>query len=278
MSIKVKLYFCVVFAFLFYSCASIKNETFLVGTYSENSNQGINVIDFNAKNNSLTLKKVITGVENPSFVITNKAKTIVVTVEEIASIDGGKVTSFTYNSKYGTFKKVNSCFTKGNHPCTIAFSKDEKHILVGNYSGGNLGVFPIDKLGNLSEIKELIQHEGKSINTNRQEKPHVHSIVLHPSENKIFVTDLGTDEIEIIPIDEDPKTILQKQHAMMTCKVPAGSGPRHLVFNKKGTKAYVTFELTNQIGVFNYLNNVLTFEKTINLTTDETKNGSAAEL
>ncbi|MBC7525746.1 MAG: beta-propeller fold lactonase family protein, partial [Flavobacterium sp.] len=47
---------------------------------------------------------------------------------------------------------------------------------------------------------------------------------------------------------------------------------------KKGTKAYVTFELTNQIGVFNYLNNVLTFEKTINLTTDETKNGSAAEL
>ena len=149
--------------------------------------------------------------------------------------------------------------------------------MVGNYSGGNISVFPIDKSGKLSKNIQFIQYDGKSINGDRQEKSHVHSIVFHPSENNIFVTDLGRDVIEIIPFDENTIPFLQNKETK-TVNVPKGSGPRHLVFNKAGTKAFVTFELTNEIALFDYKNNEFTLVKTINLTDDATKNGSAAEV
>jgi 6-phosphogluconolactonase len=258
------------------SCSTTKSNKFLVGTYTDNESQGINVIKFDENSNTLSLEKVISGIENPSFVIANKAKTIVVAVEETVSKEGGKVTSFSYDSKSNTFTKLSSFFTKGDHPCTVAFSPKEDFVVVGNYSGGNLSVFPIDKKGNLSESVNTIQYQGQSSNRDRQEKPHVHCIVFHPKGKKMFVADLGRDVIEIIPFDENSTTFLQNEKSVAV-KIAAGSGPRHLVWNKAGTRLYVTFELTNEVGVFEYKNNQLILVQTIALTKEKTT-GSTAEL
>ena len=262
---------------LFASCSTSKQTTFLVGTYTANVSQGINVIQFDADSKAISIQNLIPEIENPSFVITNKAKTIVVAVEETASENGGKVTSYSYNSTSNKFQKLNSFFTKGNHPCTVTFSPDEKYIIVGNYSGGNLSVFPIDQNGYISETSQFIQYEGKSVNAVRQEKPHVHSVVFHPKNSVLFVSDLGRDVIEMIPFDANSKTFLQIENTIST-KVASGSGPRHLLFNKTGNSLYVTYELTNEIGVFKFENNQLQHQQTIALTKTPTKSGSAAEL
>jgi 6-phosphogluconolactonase len=220
---------------------------------------------------------VVSGIENPSFVIANKAKTIVVSVEETASKEGGKVTSYSYDSNSNTFIKLSSFFTKGDHPCTVTFSPKEDFVIVGNYSGGNLSVFPIDNNGNLSESVNSIQFKGQSSNRDRQEKPHVHCVVFHPKESKMFVADLGRDVIEIISFDENSKTFLQNEKSV-AIKVASGSGPRHLAFDKSGSKLYVTYELTNEIAVFEYKNNQLKCLQTIGLLTVPTKSGSAAEV
>ncbi len=259
------------------SCSVSKSSKYLVGTYTQNNNQGINIVNFSNDTKAVSLQKVVSGIENPSFVIANKAKTIIVAVEETASTKGGKVTSFSFDSDSNTFKKNNSQFTLGDHPCTVAFSPNEKYVLVGNYSGGNLSVFPIDGNGNLSEANQTITFEGKSSNVERQEKPHVHCIVVHPTENTIAVADLGRDAIDVIPFDEKSSLFLQEDKIIST-KVASGSGPRHLVFNSKGTQLYATLELTNEVGIFDYSNNKLQLIKTISLTKVPTQNGSAAEL
>lgn len=264
------------FLLVFMSCSKSKESTFLVGTYTDNGTQGINVITIN-EDNELLLKKVISGIENPSFVIANKAKNIIVAVEEISSGKGGKVTSFAYNSKSASFKKISSQFTLGDHPCSVAFSPDEKHVLVGNYTGGSLTVFPIDTKGNLSESNQIVVYQGKSVNAERQERPHIHSIVFHPKEDKVFVADLGSDVIEMIPFEAKSDQILRSDKTIST-KVNAGSGPRHLLFNSDGTLLYVTFELTNQVGIFAYKDSKLELIQTVSLTKTPTKNGSAAEL
>jgi len=124
------------------SCSSNKSVNYLVGTYTDNTSQGINIVNFNAETKSLALNSVVSGIENPSFVIANKTKTVIVAVEETASETGGKVTSFSYDKNTNSFHKLSSFATNGNHPCTVAFSPDENFVLVGNYSGGNLSVFP----------------------------------------------------------------------------------------------------------------------------------------
>lgn len=268
---------CCIFVLCFMiSCSSTKTTDYLIGTYTNDVSQGINLLSFNQESKSLTIGKVINGVENPSFVIANKSKTIIVTVEEIALVKGGKVTSFSYDEKTKRVTKLNSFFTNGDHPCTVAFSPKENFVLVGNYSGGSLSVFPIDKNGILSESVNFIQYEGQSVNKERQEKPHVHCIVVHPKENIIAVADLGRDAIELIPFDENSKSFLMNEKAITT-NVKLGSGPRHLVWNKAGNRLYVTYELTNEVGVFKYDKGKLTQLQTIALTKEKT-NGSAAEL
>lgn len=273
---KIRIGITALLSFVIVSCSTSKSYKFLVGTYTDNESQGINVIKFDENSHTLSLEKVVSGIKNPSFVIANKAKTIVVAVEETASKEGGKVTSFSYDSNSNTFTRLSSFFTKGDHPCTVAFSPKENFIVVGNYSGGNLSVFPIDKKGNLSQSVNAMQFEGQSINRDRQEKSHVHCIVFHPKENSMFVADLGRDVIEIIPFDENSKTFLQNEKSVAV-KAAAGSGPRHLVWNKAGTRLYVTFELTNEVGVFEYKNNQLLPIQTIALTKEKTT-GSTAEL
>jgi len=261
---------------LLMSCSSSKNDLYLIGAYTDNSNQGISFIHFDTTTKEIYLKSVIDGIENPSFVIANKAKTYIVAVEETASKNGGKVSSFAYDKKAQTFKKLSTFYTKGDHPCTLALSPDENFVLVGNYSGGSLSVFPVNKQGELSESSQFIQYEGKSVNAARQEKPHVHCIVFHPKQEVIAVADLGSDVIRVIPFDDDSSTFLQVDKTEIIKVVP-GSGPRHLVWNKAGTKLYATFELTNEVGVFEYQNNQLKQLQTIPLTAP-TKSGSAAEL
>ncbi len=93
-------------------CSSHKNNNFLVGTYTDNASQGINVINFNNKTKELSQVSIISEIENPSFVITNKSKSIIVAVEETESDKGGKITSFSYNSETKRFQKINSFFIK----------------------------------------------------------------------------------------------------------------------------------------------------------------------
>ena len=270
------LYFLLI-PFLFSNCSTSKYQSFLVGTYTENTSQGINYIDFDIKTKKITLNSVITDINNPSFVISNKAKNIVIAVEEFPSKTGGKVTSFAFDSTTKKFHKINSESTIGDNPCYVSLSPNEKFIVVGNYSSGNYTVFPIDEKGKIAEKVQLIQHEGKSVNNDRQRRPHVHSVVFHPIENKLFIADLGNDTIEIVPFNQNENSFIETENTFAYHTIP-GKGPRHIVFDKTGKFMFITFELTNEVGIAKYENNKLELLQYISLTETPTKSGSAAEV
>ena len=255
----------------------VTTERYLIGTYTDSLSQGINVLSFTPENEKLELNQVIDSLPNPSFVITNKAKTIVATVGEIQAEKGGLLTTFSYDKENNTFTKISTVNTLGNDPCTLVFSPNENALLVGNYSGGNLSVFPINENGEITDTPQTIQHEGSSITKERQEKSHVHSIIFHPTEKVIFVADLGNDTIEMIPFKDETSFQLLPEKSITT-KVPLGSGPRHILFNKNGKQLYAVFELTNEVAVFDYSNATLKLKEVVALTGTKTKLGSAAEL
>ncbi|MEN9323610.1 MAG: hypothetical protein RL699_1390 [Bacteroidota bacterium] len=261
---------------LLFGICSAQQTNFLIGSYTSTPEQGISLVNWDAKANKLSLQQTILGIENPSFVITNRAKTMLVCVEEIGGEQGGKISSFQFDAPSNTFRKQSTAFTQGNDPCTLAFSPDETKILVGNYSGGSLAVFPIDLQGKLGAATQFVAYSGNSVNTQRQEKPHVHCLKFHPNSNHLFVTDLGTDEIKVIPYTDTSDNFLQLE-ATQIVKVPAGSGPRHLVFSADGSRLFVNFELTNELAVYACSGNQLVLLQTLPLSAP-TKQGSAAEL
>jgi 6-phosphogluconolactonase len=218
----------------------------LVGTYTEKEDQGINLLGFSG---SGQLKEISLAaqVEDPSFVIANKAGNLVFAAEETEGDRGGKVTSFSLNRENGNLTKINSVYSEGNGPCYISLDPEEKNIVVGNYDGGNLSVIPVNENGELMASIQTIQHEGSSVNKERQEAPHVHSVVFHPWENMLFVGDLGTDEVVAYHYEANKSLPLTRAYSI---KTEPGTGPRHLIFNESGKYMYLIHELTGDVGVY----------------------------
>ena len=68
--------------------------TFLVGTYTDNASQGINLVEFIPEQQSLTAETIFEGVNNPSFLLANRSENLVISLEEDASISGGNLMVF----------------------------------------------------------------------------------------------------------------------------------------------------------------------------------------
>ncbi|MBU1371130.1 MAG: lactonase family protein [Bacteroidetes bacterium] len=249
----------------------------IIGTYTKTQDKGLFVYKFDSQTGDLTFESATQGIPNPSYLtISNDAKNVYC-VNESGADRKGAVSAFNFDSKNGTLSFINSQPTKGSAPCHITLSHDQKFIFTANYTSGSISVLPVNKNGSIGELAQLIQHEGSSINENRQKEPHAHSVNFNPSGTILFNTDLGTDKIYAYDYHANEKQPLianEKSSATIT----PGFGPRHFVFNQKGDKMYVLSELTATVSLFNYIDDKLTHKQDISLNDADFKgiNGAAA--
>jgi 6-phosphogluconolactonase len=266
-----------------YSCDESPQEekvepvySFLLGAYTDSEEQGIGLLTFNPDKNILQTQILTKGVSNPSFVISNRAQTMVYAVEETSGENGGKVKSFKFDRQNNTLELLDTKDTYGDHPCYLSLDPKEEFLVVGNYSGGNFSAYKIQD-GILNHV-QTYQHEGQSIDPARQEKAHVHSTVFHPNGKQLLVGDLGTDKIHLydfnptyaVPFNNsDPGYI----------EVAAGAGPRHLAIHPSGSPVYLIHEMTAELGVYNYEAGKMSKIQALPLTGEDFKgNVGAAEV
>jgi 6-phosphogluconolactonase len=228
----------------------------LVGTYTNGMSEGVYVYRFDSKTGKLTHEHTAKGVSNPSFVIVSANQQYAYAVNEHSGEKEGMVSAFRFNPANGQLDFINQQPSGGGDPCYLSLSPNGKHLLVGNYTGGSVSVLPVQADGSLGAPIQTIVHEGSSINPNRQEKAHVHSTVFGPQGNKLFVGDLGTDKVYAYAYEPEAKKPIQPAEVSFTTVDP-GRGPRHLLFNKKGTYAYLIQELNASLAVFQHENGKL---------------------
>jgi 6-phosphogluconolactonase len=246
----------------------------LVGTYTSGKSEGIYVYKFDTETGDLLHEYTAAGVINPSFLALSPDKKFLYSVNEHNS---GSVSAFKFNKATAELTHVNQQASQGGAPCYLSTAGNGKHLFTGNYSGGNISVFPIQKDGSLGVVSQIIKHEGSSVNKKRQEKPHVHSTVLTPDEKYLIVGDLGTDKLYAYPYNSNDISEPLAEHSFTA--VTPGSGPRHLVFDTSGKTAYVVQELTAEVGVFRYENGQFDHLQTIPMTAEDFKGEvGAAEI
>jgi 6-phosphogluconolactonase len=139
----------------------------------------------------------------------------------------------------------------GAGPCHLTVDKTGKYVLVANYGGGSLAVFPILSDGRLGKASAFVQHKGASINPQRQEGPHVHSVYMSPDNRFAISADLGLDEVFIYRFDAGKGTLTPNIPPSAT--VASGAGPRHFAFHPNGKFGYVIDELQSTITEFSYV-------------------------
>jgi 6-phosphogluconolactonase len=226
----------------------------LVGTYTKKGSDGIYVYNFNTQNAAFSHQSNTKGVLNPSFLCISPNQQFVYAAGE--NDNKGAVNAFRFDKKTGILKFLNSQSAEGDWPCHVAIDKTGKWVMVGNYGAGNFSLLPTNTDGTLSKASQTIQHEGKSINTERQNSPHVHSINISPNNEDVFVVDLGTDKIYSYVLD-DNKGVLQTGTPAYHSTV-SGAGPRHFTFHPNQKFAYSLQELDGTINTFKYQTGKLT--------------------
>ena len=232
---------------LFVSVRSFAQEAnLLIGTYTQKGSKGIYIYHFDTATGKAIELSHTNSVSNPSFLAITKDKQNVYAVNE--DIEGG-VSSFSF--KNNTLKFLQKLPSKGAHPCYISISPDQKNIFVANYTGGNIAQFYRFADGRLSNVRQLIQHEGSSTNKERQEKAHVHGVFFNPEGNYLFTPDLGMDQVSIYPYKSNSTPTLQTDKTLQLSSIP-GSGPRHIAFSKNGQLVYLVEELTGTVSVFQF--------------------------
>lgn len=223
----------------------------VIGTYTGGGSEGIYIYDFNTGTGDNSFISSVKS-SNPSFLAVSPDKKYLYAVNEDADSlnNGGKVSAFKFDKEKKQLSFINQQASGGNHPCYITTDKTGKWVIVANYSGGSLSVTPVNKDGSLSASKKVIQHKGKGVNKERQEKPHVHQTVLSTDNNYLLVNDLGIDKVMLYAFNKVKGTVTPQPNA--STAVTAGSGPRHLAFHPSNKYVYLTEELSGTVAAFKY--------------------------
>jgi len=161
----------------------------------------------------------------------------------------------------------------GDNPVYVSVHPGGKWVAVANYTGGSLSVFPIREDGSPEFLAVKVLHFGKSVDSVRQDRPHIHSAIYSPDGHYLYVQDLGLDKIMVYPFTEGVRHPLglvgmpvasevsanltpemeepARKPGIQVSTVPGG-GPRHLDFHPNGKYAYLVEEMGGSVDVYRY--------------------------
>ncbi|MFA6186907.1 MAG: lactonase family protein [Phycisphaerae bacterium] len=248
--IRMKFFTITAFFIMTISTASAKSFHLYVGTYTEgkNTGKGIYRSTLDLETGQLSDAVLAAEADNPSFLQIHPSRRFLYSISE--SNGTGYVNSFAVNRKTGELKYLNHQQSNGINPCHLSISHTGKNLFVANYTSGSISDISIRANGKLAEPLCFFQYEGFSVNPNRQQSPHAHSINSSPDGRFIFAADLGTDKIMIYK--SNPKTGSISPNNPPFVKLKPGAGPRHFTFHPSGKFAYVINELDSTITAFSY--------------------------
>jgi 6-phosphogluconolactonase len=227
----------------------MSNDQFaFVGTYTRLGSEGVYTLRLNGDTGELTQVSIAGGLENPSFVALDPSGDHLYAVSESSGFNGsGGITAFNVNKSTGEMTQINQQSTGGPGPCHLMVDSTDSMVIVTNYSGGSVSAHPISADGSVGEHTTFIQHEGSSINKNRQEKAHAHSVNIDKTNRFAFVCDLGKDQVLTYAMDVENA----KLSFSSTVDEVAGEGPRHFTFHPTNQQVYVLNELGCTITLYN---------------------------
>ncbi len=256
---------------LFFACGSMfaksNNYILYVGTYTGAESKGIYAYSYDAASGKLTPLGLAAETASPSFLTVDRDGKFLYAVNEGHDYKGensGGVTAFAINSdrKTGKLTELNEVSSHGADPCYISFDRTGKYVLVANYTGGTVAVFPLSADGHIGEASSVLKDSGTlGPIKDRQEAPHAHWIEASARNRFAYVADLGLDRVLIYKFDAakgtlsagDPSAAAgssEDAKDFFSATLAPGSGPRHVAFSSAGKFMYVLSEMDSTVTVF----------------------------
>jgi 6-phosphogluconolactonase len=229
---------------------SHSGHNLLIGTYTETlphvtgTADGILGASYDPLTGAVSDVTVLAPTRNPSYLALDPDGRHVYAVNETHIFEdqpGGGVTAFARDPATGALSQLNSRSSDGVAPCFLAL--DGRVLLLANYDSGSMTAVSIEPDGCLGPEFAHVQHQGSSVNPDRQAGPHVHMVTPDPVTGDILVSDLGLDAV--LTYQLTPSGLTERPGTRFAA--PPGAGPRHIAFHPDGQHVFVVCELASVV-------------------------------
>ena len=224
-----------------------------VGTYTGKGSEGIYAFRFDSTSGESRSIGLASPADNPSFLTIDPKGRFLYAVNEVNTFHNeptGAVSVFLIDRASGKLDLLQQLSSLGAGPAHVSLDRSSRYLMVANYDGGNVAVFPIGNDGRLGPHTALVQDMGSSVNPERQAGPHAHSIQVTNDNRFAMVADLGIDKLMMYKFDGNTGSLASGSTKFY--KFDPGSGPRHLAVAPSGRFVYVVNELASTVTVFAY--------------------------
>jgi len=221
-----------------------------LGTYTGEKSKGVYVSRLDLATGALSRPELAAETASPSFLAVHPSQNFLYAINEIGEFQGkasGSVSAFAIDRSTGRLTALNQQPSVGRGPAHLVVDKAGRNVLVANYGGGSVAAVPIGPDGTLKPPSAFIQHSGSSVDPQRQQGPHAHSINLDPANRFAYAADLGLDKVLVYRFDADKGSLVANDPPFAA--VVAGAGPRHFAIHPNGF-AYVINEMNMTVTAF----------------------------
>ena len=192
---------------------------------------------------------VYTDIVNPTFVALSVDGSKLAAVSETEDQAEDSLSLFAVNAVTGELTLLGRQSTRGTTACHCAFDAAGTMVAAANYTAGSKpagNAITVHRIENGVPGPALtdIVHNGSGPNAARQERSHAHCVRWTPDQKFIAVVDLGIDSVRLYRATDFSLA--------SETKLPAGSGPRHIVFHPHKPLAYVMSELQTGVTTLRY--------------------------
>jgi 6-phosphogluconolactonase (cycloisomerase 2 family) len=226
--------------------------------------RGIHLFQVDRMRGALSPAGVLELPSSPSCLAFNAAGTRMYSANETdkGDNDAGTVGAFAINQADGQLKLLNTVSSGGAGPTYISVHPSGRFVLVANYFGGSVAVFPILPDGGLGPASDIKQDAGTvgpktaknappgSFAFSGHEVPHAHMIEADPTGRYVISADLGLDQIMVWKFDDQTGVLTPNDPPSVS--LPPGDGPRHFDFHPNKRWFYSLQEEGSNIVLFDY--------------------------
>jgi len=227
--------------------------------------RGIHLFQVDRATGELTPAGVFESGTSPSCLAVNRAGTRLYSTNETdraGENKEGTVSAFTINRVDGQLTLLNTVRAGGAGPTYASIHPSGKFLLVANYFGGSVAVFPILPDGRLADASDVKLDSGTigprkathappgTFAFSGHDRTHAHMVEADPTGRFVLHVDLGLDQIFVWKFDREHGVLAPNDPHRIS--LPPGDGPRHFDFHPNGRWCYSIQEEASTIVLFDY--------------------------
>lgn len=239
-------------------------ETILLGTYTKQTSEGIYQVELDSTKKRLQNLQLVAQVANPTYLAVSQ-QNVLYAVDRYRDQGGVSVTQLGNKPQV-----LQHLVQPGTPPAYVTVDEEHQIVFDANYHEGTVHAYQIEANGTL-HLVHTFTNQGSGPRP-EQTEAHPHYVDRTPDKH-LVVCDLGCDEVFIL--DYEPANGFK---IVSKYETAPGFGPRHIVFNRTGNRAYLVGELASEVEVLKYQNGQFQHLQTLKtIPTDwDQHNGAAA--